>query len=71
MQAPLDGQYHRIPAGTRLPEGLRVRHDGPEVGGPSPYPTHHTIYATRPMSLGGFNDLFQSLPFEHAGKKKK
>lgn len=42
--APLTGPYHRIPAGTELPEGFGVIADGIDVlpGSVHP-PTHHTI----------------------------
>jgi RHS repeat-associated protein len=68
-QAPLKGQYHRIPEGTELPRGLDVKADGIDVGGPQP-PTHHSIYPTESMSPEEFTDKFKGLPWEHAGKIK-
>jgi hypothetical protein len=67
-QAPLTGHYHRIPAGTQLPPGLRVVADGADVGGRE-LPTHHTIYPSGPMALDDFTQQFLDLPWEYAGKK--
>jgi hypothetical protein len=70
-EAPLTGQYHRIPEGTALPDGLDVVADGADVLPNSPHPrTHHTIYPNQSMTVEKFNDKFLSLPWEHAGKKK-
>ena len=66
--ADLTGHYHRIPAGTELPAGLRVVADGADVGGPHP-PTHHTIYPTGRMSYDDFAQQFLDLPWEYAGRK--
>ncbi|MBL6458663.1 DUF4123 domain-containing protein [Belnapia sp. T6] len=48
---------YKVPAGTELPEGLGIRADGKDVGGPHG-PTHHTIYPTRPMSAEEFLKKF-------------
>lgn len=70
-QAPLTGQYHRLPAGTQLPEGLNVVADGVDVIPNSPHPsTHHTIYPSRTMLSDEFVQLYNDLPWEYAGKKK-
>lgn len=63
----LTGHYHRLPAGTDLPEGLGIHADGADVGGLGPA-GHRTIYPTAPMSYGEFQGLFQGLPWEWAGK---
>ncbi len=68
MAAPLSGQYHRLPAGTRLAD-LGVVADGVDVGGPGPA-THHTVYPTVRMSLEQLTNRFLELPWEHVGKKK-
>ena len=68
-QAPLTGHYHKVPAGTPLPEGVGVRPDGVDVGGSHPS-THHTIYPTQPMTFSQFVDKFLSLPWQYGGKKK-
>jgi RHS repeat-associated protein len=71
QQAPLSGQYHRLPAGTELPDGFAVVADGSDVVPNSPHPpTHHTIYPTRDMPPDEFQQGFRDLPWEHAGKKK-
>src|SRR6478752_5964490 len=67
-KAPVSGNYHKLPAGTQLPEGLGVVSDGKDVGG-SHAPTHHTIVPTREMTPEEFNEKFQSLPWQKAGKK--
>ena len=68
-QAPLTGHYHRVPAGTVLPEGIGVVADGVDVGGPH-LPTHHTVFPTRTMRFSEFVEKFLNLPWEYAGKKK-
>jgi hypothetical protein len=67
-KAPVGGHYHKLPAGTELPEGFGVKADGSEVGGPQPE-GHHTIYPTEPMPGQDFVDQFNGLPWEYAGKK--
>ncbi len=70
-QAGLTGQYHRLPAGTDLPDGFAVVADGSDVvpGSPQP-PTHHTIYPTRDMPPEEFTQGFNDLPWQHEGKIK-
>ena len=69
-QAPLTGQYHRLPAGTELPSGLDVVADGLDVNVASGHPaTHHTIFNTVEMAFDRFVDLFASLPWQYGGKK--
>jgi RHS repeat-associated protein len=63
----LTGNYHRLPAGTDLPDGLGVHADGSDVGGLGPA-GHRTIYPTAPMSYDEFQGLFKGLPWEWAGK---
>ncbi|MBA3462800.1 MAG: hypothetical protein H0T46_22785 [Deltaproteobacteria bacterium] len=67
-QAPLTGHYHQIPEGTPMPEGVSVRADGVDVGGPYP-PTHHTIYPNRTMPFSEFVEKFMNLPWVYGGKK--
>jgi hypothetical protein len=70
-KAPLTGPYHQIGSGTKMKEGLRVVADGPEVSGPSPDETHHTIFPFKKMSFADFVKKFQALGWERAGRKKK
>ncbi|MFC0625839.1 RHS repeat-associated core domain-containing protein [Kribbella deserti] len=65
----LTGHYWRLPAGTQLPDGLRVIADGTDVGGDQPH-GHHTLYPTRSMKYDEFVSLYVSLPWEYVGKKK-
>jgi hypothetical protein len=68
--APLSGHYHRLPAGTELPEGFEVIADGREVIPDSPHePTHHTIYPAAPMTYDRFVELYSGLPWKYGGKK--
>jgi hypothetical protein len=67
-QAPVTGQYHVLPSGTELPDGLAIHADGQDVGGSAPV-GHGTIYPTKPMTVSEFGDKFNSLPWEWAGKK--
>lgn len=69
-EAPLTGNYHLLPEGTQLPDGLAVVADGIDVVPDSPHPsTHHTIYPTQDMDINDFMKLFLDLPWEYAGKK--
>ena len=68
--APLTGNYHVIPEGTELPDGLGVISDGKDVIGSEGHaPGHHTIYPTKEMTVEEFNKLFKSLPWKYGGKK--
>ena len=71
-EAPLSGHYYRLPAGTRLPNGLSVQADGEDVGGPAPW-GHRTIYPTQDMpfesSSDSFVELFRNLGWNYGGKK--
>lgn len=67
-QAPLTGQYHKLPADTLLPEGLGVHADGRDVGGTHGW-GHRTIYPAERMSVAKFQELFGGLPWTWAGKK--
>ncbi|MFC6012571.1 DUF6531 domain-containing protein [Nocardia lasii] len=66
---PVKGHYWSLPEGTELPDGLAVRADGRDVGG-TMFPGHHTIYATREMTVTEFRELFASLPWQYGGKIK-
>jgi hypothetical protein len=69
-QAPLNGHYHRLPAGTELPSGLDVLADGLDVTPRSRHPaSHHTIFNTVEMTVDRYIDLFRNLPWEYGGKK--
>jgi hypothetical protein len=71
MKAPLRKNYHRLPAGTQLPEGLEVVADGKEVDSKSLHGfTHHTIYPAIRMPSDQFLELVKNLPWQHAGYKR-
>jgi RHS repeat-associated protein len=65
--AGLTGQYHVLPAGTELPEGIAIHADGEDVGGLADW-GHRTIYPTSPMSMSAFQELFLNLRWQWAGK---
>ncbi|WP_419686033.1 RHS repeat-associated core domain-containing protein [Burkholderia theae] len=67
-KAPISGAYHRLPAGTELPDGIDVVADGKDVGG-SHAATHHTICPSKRMSGQTFIEKFKNLPWIKAGKK--
>ena len=68
--APLNGHYHILPAGTQMPDGLDIVADGIDVVPNSPHGVgHHTIFPTREMTVNEFNELFKSLPWQYGGKK--
>jgi RHS repeat-associated protein len=67
-QLPLTGNYHKLPEGTVLPDGIAIKYDGSDVGGKMS-PGHATIYPTKAMAPENFIELFTSLPWEYAGKK--
>jgi hypothetical protein len=69
-RAPLTGHYHRLPAGTVLPEGLAVVADGSDVDPGSPHAaTHHTIYPATGLTADRFIELFLGLPWQYAGRQ--
>ncbi len=68
-QENLTGHYHKLPAGTHLPQGLGIEADGIDVENGAFPPTHHTIYPTEEMAPDRFIRLLQSLPWEYGGKK--
>jgi hypothetical protein len=63
----LTGHYCKIKKSTPLPFGMALIADGKDVGGPHGR-THHTIYATTPMTYFSFVSKFLSLPWEYVGK---
>jgi hypothetical protein len=66
----LRGNYHRLPAGTALPVGLGLIADGRDVISISRHgPAHFTIYPAVAMSLAKFVELYESLPWQHGGRK--
>ena len=66
--APLNGHYHRLPAGTQMPDGLDIIADGIDVMPNSPHGVgHYTIFPTRAMTVNEFNDLYKSLPWQYGG----
>ena len=68
--APLNGNYHTLPAGTTLPNGLGVIADGSDVVANSPHGVgHYTIFPTTEMTVSEFNELYKSLPWKYGGKK--
>lgn len=72
LATDLTGHYHRLPAGTRLPEGMAVIADGVDVIPESQHgPGHYTLYPTEKMGFEEFKNKYNSLPWEHAGNKKK
>lgn len=69
FRALLVSHYHRLPAGTLLPEGFSVVADGVDVDSKNEHgPTHHTIYPSVAMRMDTFIEQFTNLPWEHAGK---
>jgi type VII secretion system ESX-1 substrate len=71
QQTPLTGKYHRLPAGTRLPDGLDVIADGIDVDGPVEIPTHHSIYPYKSMTPEEFVEKWLGLPWQEGGRRKK
>lgn len=67
--APLDGHFHRLPAGTVLPQELGIVADGSDTEGGIYELTHHTIYPKDAISPLDFVRLFEALPWEYAGRK--
>jgi len=66
---PLSGQYHKLPAGYELPQGLGIHADGQDVGGTAPW-GHRTIYPTHRMTVQEFQKTWEGLPWDWAGKRK-
>jgi hypothetical protein len=70
FRSRLTGHYHRLPAGTPLPDGLGGVADGVDANPMSHHgPTHHTIFPSVQVSMEQFVELFKNLPWEYAGKK--
>ncbi len=67
-QTTLSGHYHTIKEGTPLPEGMAIKADGRDVGGPNS-PGHHTIYNTREMSHSEFTEKFNEIEKTYGGKQ--
>ncbi|HIE5949033.1 TPA: RHS repeat-associated core domain-containing protein, partial [Burkholderia cepacia] len=67
-KAPISGTYHKLPAGSELPDGIEVVADGKDVGG-SHAATHHTVCPSKRMSGQTFVEKFKNLPWIKAGKK--
>ncbi|NSL88091.1 hypothetical protein ECE50_014685 [Chitinophaga sp. Mgbs1] len=65
-----DTQVHKVPADSALPEGLAIKADGKDVGGPRAK-GHHTIYPTRDMSFDEFSAKVGELESQHIGKIDK
>jgi hypothetical protein len=57
----LRGDIMEIKTGTVLPEGLAVKADGIEVGGPMSR-GQNTFYATEDMSMDDFNKKIDEIP---------
>ncbi|MGH6653975.1 MAG: RHS repeat-associated core domain-containing protein [Actinocrinis sp.] len=81
-KAPLSGKYHKLPAGTELPDDLGFCADGKDVAGGTMSFGHRTIYPKQPMSVDSFVDKVKGLPWTNkdengnvfnkgGGKKKK
>jgi hypothetical protein len=66
----LTGHFHRLPAGTELPQGLQITADGCDVLPESPLPeTHHTLHVVIPMPADEFVRQFLSLPWQYGGRQ--
>lgn len=59
-----------MPAGSGLPEGVRVHVDGGDVGGYAAW-GHRTIHPTREVTLDEFRRKFESLDWQKDVKIKK
>ena len=64
------GWAHRLPAGSELPEGVRVHADGEDVGGYA-VREYRTIHPTREMTLDEFRRKLESLDWQKDVKIKK
>jgi hypothetical protein len=66
----LTGHFHRLPAGTELPEGWQITADGFDVLPESPLPaSHHTLHILIPMHADEFVRQFLSLPWQYGGRQ--
>jgi hypothetical protein len=66
----LRGPYYELPAGTKLPPGMKILRDGRDVIPDSNRGAgHHTIYNDRDMLQEVFDRLFMNLPGREAGSK--
>lgn len=73
LNAPLSGNYFRIPAGTQIPNGVNIIRDGSDLyPGSDRGPGHHSFYPTEATSGIDFNNAYKNL-FEEAacGSKGK
>jgi RHS repeat-associated protein len=66
----MEGQTHKLPAGTDLPEGFDIIADGEDVKGKHKR-SHHTISPCDEMLPESFIDKFLSLPWVKSIKIKK
>jgi len=68
-EARMTGHYHRLPAGTELPDGLAVIADGLLIQDEDVLPpSHHTIYPARRMKVQELIEVFRHLPWHYGGK---
>ncbi|ADP79414.1 DUF6531 domain-containing protein [Pseudofrankia inefficax] len=67
-KVPVRGIYHSIPADTPMPDGIGLIRDGRDAGGVH-FPTHASIYPTKPMKPDDFVEKFLGLPWKRAGRK--
>ncbi|RRD51312.1 type IV secretion protein Rhs [Arachnia propionica] len=65
----LNGQAHRLPKGSELPDGLAVHADGKDVGGEMPW-GHRTVYPDKPMTFDEFSSKFSSMEWGYERKIK-
>lgn len=70
FRCSLVGPYHRLPAGTPLPDELGLVADGCDMNSASNHgPTHQTIYPAVAMTVARFQELFKDLPWQYEGSK--
>lgn len=65
----LNGQAHRLPKGSELPDGLAVDADEKDVGGEMPW-GHRTVYPDKPMTFDEFSSKFSSMEWGYERKIK-
>lgn len=66
----LSGHYHVLHAGVELPDGLDIIADSSDIIENSPHGVgHYTIFSTKKMTVGKFNELYKSLPWKPGGKR--